>query len=368
MYECMTGDGFHLTECQPHAVGMAQSLGATCTYTTTGTTSEERDAQGQGPALSYTAWSGAPGCREFPPHPLRKPTHHHLSQEMAQEHFWASSLQHRAVGPSTWPSGHHRREERRAATQNHWEGAHGKGSGWGRFPQDPLKEGLKTFCVAQTPGFPHTCPFLHTHLAGPMVTSSFPQPAACSPRTQQPLGLICPGPWSILSPGGRPEPSLCLVPFILLRRSHTLPPAQTAVPVVDRGPQRPTSWRAGGPVPWLSIWHPSVDPEPSREGATAREAAEASQLCLLQWSPAPPLSPPRGPDSSTWTVWGSMAAEESLGPPGLPRGGAGGNPHSDAGWSPHLGPTSLVPAALVSATLGTSYCGSWLPSERMTQL
>lgn len=159
MYECMTGDGFHLTECQPHAVGMAQSPGATCTCTTTGMTSEERDAQGKGPALSYTAWSGAPGCREFPPHPLCKPTHHHLSQEMAQGHFWASSLQHRAAGPSTWPSGHHRREERRAATQNHWEGAHGKGSGWGRFPQDPLKEGLKTFCVAQTPGLPPHLPF-----------------------------------------------------------------------------------------------------------------------------------------------------------------------------------------------------------------
>ena len=39
----MRGDGFHLTEHRPRAVGMAQSPGATCAYTTTGTTSEERE-------------------------------------------------------------------------------------------------------------------------------------------------------------------------------------------------------------------------------------------------------------------------------------------------------------------------------------
>lgn len=164
--------------------------------------------------------------QEFPPHPLCKPTTPPSeSGKWPKRTFLGFKFAtHRAAGPSTWPSGHYRREERRAATQNHWGGSSWKGQWVGTFPQDPLKEGLKTFCGPNTRASPTPALSSTPHLAGPMVTSSFPQPAACSPRTQQPLGLICPGPWSILSPGGRPEPSLCpLVPFILLRRSHTPP-------------------------------------------------------------------------------------------------------------------------------------------------
>ena len=50
-------------------MGLAQSPGATYAYTTTGMTSEEREAQGEGPALSNTAWSGAPAVQGVPTPP-----------------------------------------------------------------------------------------------------------------------------------------------------------------------------------------------------------------------------------------------------------------------------------------------------------